>query len=125
MPPGEAVPPLMWVILPLACGLCAAVAAVAHYGAAVRGNAQDLPNLPMAMLGGAVSGFLSALLALIWVSAASKRLSHPFAIGILFSGLGGEYFGGRCDDVATAARAGLVAAVVLLPVGVWLMGILR
>lgn len=125
MPNDTPVPLVMWLVLPIGCAVCAAVAAVMHYGAAVRGHAKDLPDLPMAMLGGAVAGALSAVLALVWVGVAGGKLSHPHAVGILFAGLGGEYFGGRCDNVLSAARAGVLAAVVLLPIGVGLMAVIR
>ena len=43
----EPVPLIGWVVLPLVCAACAAVAAALHYGAAARRGAGDLPNLPL------------------------------------------------------------------------------
>jgi hypothetical protein len=103
------------------CGVAAAIAAALHYGAAAMRQARDLPNLPTAMIGGAVAGTLSSVLALIaWQLIGSKPF-HPFLIGILLSGLGGEYLGGRCDDVIGAVRAGCLSVAILLPLDAGLM----
>jgi hypothetical protein len=120
----EPFPPLGWVVVPVAVGGAAAFAAVGHYAAAARRDAPDTPNLPMAMLGGAVGGFLGGLAAVAaWH--AFGRSAYPYAVGALFAGLGGEYFGGRCDTPIRAVRAAALAALVLFPFGAGLMSLLR
>jgi len=119
----EQFPVLGWVAVPAAVGGAAAFAAVGHYAAAARRDAPDTPNLPMAMLGGAVGGFLGGFAAVAaWH--AFGRPSYAYAVGALFAGLGGEYFGGRQDTPTAAARAGALAALVLFPFGAGLMSLL-
>lgn len=120
----EHFPALGWVAVPAAVGGMAAVAAVGHYAAAVRRDAPDTPNLPMAMLGGAVGGFLGGFAAVAAWHAFGRTL-HPYVVGALFAALGGEYCGGRCDTPVRAARAGALAALVLFPLGAGLMAWLR
>lgn len=125
MPTGDEFPVLGWLVMPLVCGVMAAVAAAMHYGVAMRRGAEDIPNLPMAMIGGAVAGSLAALVSLIvWRIIGGHTLSL-YSVGILFASLGGEYFGGRCDAVFPAVRAGVLATLILLPLGAGLMFLLR
>lgn len=112
---------LVWIILPVMSALFAALAAIMHYGVAVRRQVKDLPNLVSAVIGGACSGFLAALLALAWSQWVAAKDFHAFGFGILIASLGGEYFGGRTDDVFAAVRAGSIAAVILLPLAVGLV----
>lgn len=122
---GEPIALMVWFVLPLICAGCAAVAAVLHYGTALRKSAGDLPNLPMAIFGGATAGLLSALTALLASHFIELPSFHPFAIGILFAALSGEYFGGRCDSALSAIKAGVISTLVLFPFGALLMSALR
>jgi hypothetical protein len=113
-----------WVALPVFFAVLAALAAVMHYSAAVASNARDLPNLPTAIIGGAVAGFVATLAALIVWRLIGSKPWQPFFTGIGLSCLGGEYLGGRCEEVVPAIRMGLLAVVILLPLGTGIVGAL-
>ena len=86
-------------------------------------DAPDLPNLPMAMLGGAIAGGLAVLLAY----ASVQFLQAPTAClppGVIIAGLAGEYLAGRADDVRSALIRGSLCAVTLFPVGATIMALL-
>ncbi|HLW66327.1 MAG TPA: hypothetical protein VKS79_13520 [Gemmataceae bacterium] len=116
-------PWLVLVLLPFAAAAAFAVAAALHYGAAAMRDAPDLPNLPTAMIGGAVAGALAVLLGY----AAVRFFEAPpssLSVGVTFAGLAGEYLGGRVDDVRSALIRGCLCALVLFPVGAALMALL-
>lgn len=116
--------PLIVVLsLPLVAAAACAVAAAGHYGSAAMRQAPDLPNLPMAMIGGAVAGGLACLLAI----AAVGLLGAPkngLPAGVVLAGLAGEYLGGRVDDVRSALVRGTLCALTLFPAGAALMAAL-
>jgi hypothetical protein len=113
------------VVLSLPFGVAAAfaIAGALHYGAAARRQAQDLPNLPMAMIGGAVAGGLACVLA-IGAAVQLEVRANCLPLGILFAGLAGEYLGGRAEDVRSALVRGTLCAVIMFPAGAGLMALL-
>jgi hypothetical protein len=96
------------------------MAAVLHYAAAGLHGAVDMPNLPTAMIGGAIAGALATILAIVAVGVFGAPEGSA-QVGVLFAGLTGEYAAGRTDDVWPACLRGLVSAVVLFPAGALLM----
>jgi hypothetical protein len=116
--------PLIVVLsLPFLSAAAFAIAAAGHYGSAVMRQAPDLPNLPMAMVGGAVAGSLACLLAIGAVGLLGVK-PNGLAVGLIFAGLAGEYLGGRVDDVRSALVRGALCALILLPAGAALMAAL-
>jgi hypothetical protein len=114
--------PLLLVLaaLPLLAAAVCAVAAALHYGAAVVHQAKDLPDLPLAMVGGAAAGATSTLLAIVGWALLGQQ---PFAVGVVFAGLCGEYLGGKADTFRSACLRGLLSALVLLPAGTALVAV--
>jgi hypothetical protein len=108
--------PLVLWSLPFVAAAAFAIAAGMHYGAAARRQAKDLPNLPMAMMGGAVAGGLAVFLAMAaWHFLGLKPNCLP--AGVILAGLAGEYLAGRVDDVYSALWRGTLCALFLFPVG--------
>src|SRR5438552_2796661 len=93
------------LVLPLLAAVAFAVAAAIHYGTAVMHGAKDLPNLPMAMVGGAVAGALAVLLALAGFEFFGIARS-ALQVGVIFAGLAGEYLGGRAEYPSAAIVRG-------------------
>jgi hypothetical protein len=109
--------------LPFLAAAAFAIVAALHYGAAAMRQAQDLPNLPMAMIGGAVAGGLAVVLALAAVQLVGAG-PGCLPVGVIFAGLGGEYLGGRVDDVRSALVRGSLCALLLFPTGALIMAVL-
>jgi hypothetical protein len=99
------------------------LAAAGHYGSAAMRQASDLPNLPMAMIGGGIAGGLACLLAIGAVGLLGVK-PNGLAVGLIFAGLAGEYLGGRVDDVRSALVRGILCALTLFPAGAALMAAL-
>jgi hypothetical protein len=114
---------IVLLFLPLMAAAVFAIAAALHYGAATMHQAHDLPNLPMAMIGGAVAGGLAVLLAIGAVELLRAGTSCLPA-GVILSGLAGEYLGGRVEDVRSALVRGSLCAVIFFPTGAVIMAIL-
>jgi hypothetical protein len=112
--------PVLLPALPVLAALLFAMAAAMHYGAAVMHQARDLPDLPLAMIGGATAGAVATLLAIAGWAALGKQ---PFAVGVVFAGLCGEYLGGKAEDIRSACLRGLLSALVLLPAGTALLAV--
>jgi hypothetical protein len=116
-------PLLVLLLLPLIAAVSFAVAAAVHYGAAAMRDAPDLPNLPMAMIGGAVAGGLAVFLAY----GAVQFFHAPMGclpVGVIFAGLAGEYLAGRVDDIPSALIRGSLCALIMFPIGAGLMAAL-
>ncbi len=108
-------PLIVVCFLPLLAAVAGAIAAALHYGSAAMRQASDLPNLPTAMIGGAVAGGLACLLAIgavAWLGAKPNTA----VVGWIFAGLCGEYLGGRVDDVYSAVNRGVLCALTVFPV---------
>jgi hypothetical protein len=116
-------PLIVVVCLPFLAAIAFAIAAALHYGAAARRQARDLPNLPMAMTGGAAAGALAVLLAFGGLQV-FKLEPNCLPVGVTLAGLAGEYLGGRVDDVRAALLRGVLCAVTLFPLGTALMAVL-
>lgn len=111
------------ILLPLLAAVLFAVAAALHYGTAVMHGAKDLPNLPMAIVGGAVAGALAVLLALGAFEFFGTRRSC-LQVGVIFAGLAGEYLGGRAEYPSAAMVRGTLCALIMFPAGTALMAAL-
>jgi hypothetical protein len=116
-------PVIVVLSLPFLAAGAFAIAAALHYGSAAMRQAPDLPNLPTAMIGGAVAGGLAVLLAIgaVLVFGAAARC---MPLGVILAGLAGEYLGGRVDDVQSALVRGALAALTAFPAGAVLMAVL-
>jgi hypothetical protein len=114
---------LVLLSLPFLAAGAFAVAAALHYGSAAMLQARDLPNLPMAMIGGAVAGGLAILLAIggVLLFGADARCLPP---GVILAGLAGEYLGGRVEGAGSALLRGALCALILFPAGAGLMAVL-
>jgi hypothetical protein len=116
-------PLLVLLSLPFLAAAAFAIAAALHYGAAAMRQAPDLPNLPMAMIGGAVAGGLAVLLALAAVQLVGAG-PNCLPAGVILAGLAGEYLGGRVEDARSALVRGCLCALLLFPAGAALMAAL-
>jgi hypothetical protein len=109
--------------LPFLAAAAFAIAAALHYGSAALSQARDLPNLPMAMVGGAVGGGVSVVFAIGAVALLGAR-ENALPLGVILAGLAGEYLGGRVEDVRSALTRGVLCALILFPAGAVLMALL-
>jgi hypothetical protein len=116
-------PLVVLLLLPFMAAAVFAIAAVLHYGTAAMHQAQDLPNLPMAMIGGAIAGSMAVLLAFGAVQILGAR-ANCLPVGVTFAGLAGEYLGGRAEDVRSALVRGGLCAILLFPAGAGIMAAL-
>jgi hypothetical protein len=119
----EFMPIFILVLLPFIAAVTFAIAAALHYGAAAMRDAPDLPNLPMAMIGGAVAGALACALAIGAVALFAVN-KNCLPVGVTIAGLAGEYLAGRVDDVRSALLRGMLCGAIFFPAGAGFMAAL-